>query len=148
MRHFAAAAGCPIRKGARSRAQQEWPNPMSLFESGLPSDPHAPCSLALPYTLLCYVSKEVKTSLVDKSRILTGWLPETQRRGASILGSSALPVFIADSMDFVIVSNRLSCGRSSVLIRSLSRNPARSALCEGLSVIIVRVTSATVVSQR
>src|SRR6266567_2350682 len=127
MRHFAAAAGCPIRKGARSRAKQEWPNPMSPFESGLPGDLHAPCLLALPYTLLCYVSKEVKTSLVDKAawigRILTGWLPETQRRGASILGSSAPPVFIADSMDFVIVSHHPSCGRSSVLIRSLSRNP-------------------------
>src|SRR6266568_4768400 len=84
---------------------------------------------------------------MDQSHI--DWVaPRNPAQGASILGSSALPVFIADSMDFVIVSNRLSCGRSSVLIRSLSRNPARSALCEGLSVIIVRVTSATVVSQR
>jgi hypothetical protein len=69
-------------------------------------------------------------------------------QGASILGSSALPVFIADSMDFVIVGRRPSRRMSSVLMRSLSRNPARSRLSDRLSVIIVRVTPATAMSHR
>ncbi len=40
---------------------------------------------------------------MDQSHI--DWVaPRNPAQGASILGSSALPVFIADSMNFVIVS--------------------------------------------
>jgi len=41
-----------------------------------------------------------------------------------------------DSMDLAIVSRRPSGGRSSVLIRSLSRKPARFSFLDGASVSI------------
>src|SRR5205807_3767690 len=51
--------------------------------------------------------------------------------------SAVVPAFIGDSTDCAIASKPPSCGRLSVLIRSLSRNHARFALRGGESVSII-----------
>jgi hypothetical protein len=48
--------------------------------------------------------------------------------------SALAPAFIVDSMDFAIVGKPPSCGRSRLLVRSLSRKPARFAFRDGASV--------------
>jgi hypothetical protein len=78
--------------------------------------------------------------LSKPEHVLTATIIGVQKRTSSLHKHGGyLPFvcpFIADSMDSAIASKRPSCGRSSVLIRSLSRKPARFALPGGASVSI------------